>query len=905
MTKGSTVWAMWATLSIAVASLAPSLAAPDVEFQSAFPVGVERVWIGPDYFANRLQDWRVSQGRVECVEGSRAKPMRTLHLVTHRLDPEPGTVLATVRTGPLAEGADPNPNTWTGFLLGAGGPGVDPRLSALCHHWPGEQGGIVVGVDGTGAVVFRDNGHGVGPRGPRPNLPLETWPELGGIERESVEGAALDDLVLVLEARPEGELYRVELTARDFGSGEVVARGSVSDVHPSAVDGNLALVSHYSRAEDGAGYWFRDLHVSGSKLREHADDAFGPVMCALHTLSRGTLKLTAQMGPLGAGDTPTARLELLRGEDWEVADTAEVDPSSATAHFRVDGWDATQAVPYRVAYDLVVGDGETRTHHYAGTIRAEPNGDEPLELAAFSCHHISAKGGQHWTPDHFWFPHPELVEHVTWHDPDLAFFAGDQIYEGGLAGIVRAPTDTAILDYLYHWYDWCWAFRDVVRDVPAVVIPDDHDVYHGNIWGNAGVRAPRGEAFRRDSDRGGYMMDTAFVNAVHRTQCGHLPDPVDPEPLANGISVYFTAMNYGGVSFAILADRMWKSAPTAVIPEGEVFNGWFHAEGFDPATQSDVEGAVLLGERQLEFLEAWSADWSHGAQLKVVLSQTIFANVATLPAEAENDGAVPGLSYAEPGEYVEGDVLAADCDSNGWPQSGRDAALRAMRRGFAFHVAGDQHLPSFTHYGVDAHGDAANAFCVPAIANVWPRRFFPPTPGENREPGAPAYTGDMRDGFGNLVRVRAVANPRRSGVRPTALNDRMPGYGIVELDTRERVIVSHCWPRWVDPSTATDADQFEGWPIRVTQADNYGREVGASLPMLYLSDPGLRVVTVIDERTDEWLYTLRAPGELFRPWGFDPDSTYTVVVTDPDAGEERRYTGLVPVGIDFGPIDVK
>ena len=39
---------------------------------------------------------------------------------------------------------------------------------------------------------------------------------------------------------------------------------------------------------------------------------------------------------------------------------------------------------------------------------------------------------------------------------------------------------------------------------------------------------------------------------------------------------------------------------------------------------------------------------------------------------------------------IEGYKLAADCDSNGWPQSGRNRALREMRKGFALHLAGDQ-----------------------------------------------------------------------------------------------------------------------------------------------------------------------------------------------------------------------
>ena len=73
-----------------------------------------------------------------------------------------------------------------------------------------------------------------------------------------------------------------------------------------------------------------------------------------------------------------------------------------------------------------------------------------------------------------------------------------------------------------------------------------------------------------------------------------------------------------------------------------------------------------------------------------------------------------------------------------------------------------------TLYGVDGWRNAGFAFCSPAIANTWPRRWFPPAPGENREPGAPDYTGDFLDGFGNHMTVWAVANPLKSGREPAS-----------------------------------------------------------------------------------------------------------------------------------------
>jgi hypothetical protein len=306
-----------------------------------------------------------------------------------------------------------------------------------------------------------------------------------------------------------------------------------------------------------------------------------------------------------------------------------------------------------------------------------------------------------------------------------------------------------------------------------------------------------------------------------------------------------------------------------------------------------VPGAELLGERQLQFLGDWASDWSGGVWMKVALSQTIFANVATLPEDASSDGVIPRLEPVPEGVFPTDYKLATDADSNSWPQPGRNAALRELRRGFAFHVAGDQHLGSFVHYGVDDWDDAGFAFCVPAIGNTFPRRWYPPVPGRNRRPGSPPYTGQFQDGFGNYMTVYAVSNPVLSGRAPAALYDRAPGYGIVRIDRKTRDLVVECWPRWVDPSMP-GAKQYTGWPVTVNQLDNYGRTAAGYLPTLEVEGMSDPVVQVIDETDGEIVYTLRIKGTAFRPKVFQRDRRYRVRVGDPDAGKFEVLEGLEP-----------
>ncbi len=854
-----------------------------INLTESLPHHIERVWIGSDFYANRLMDWRYANGRIECLEGSSAKPMRTLHLLSHYLAEQEGDFTMSVQTGSLTLADSVHANTWSGFLLGAGGSHVDWRVSSLVHHWPGEDGGLIVGMDGRGHVIVRLNTSSEGPKEPAVNVPVEAWPLIEPAESNGIISTS-EPIELRVHVRASDHGYDLIVTATELSTQNTLSEAKYIGLSDNYFSGNVALVSHHSPTMEGPGYWFDNWMIEGSKFVHAPERSFGPIMSAMYTVSNGTLKMTAQMPPLGDEDTQTVGLELMVDGNWTPSASAPIISHSNTATLRINDFHTTTDIPYRLVYDQLTATG-LEPISYLGTIRSPKIEDQEFVLASLNCQHISRGRNLVWNHSAIWYPHTELSASVAEHDPDLLFFAGDQIYEGGLAGIIRSPLDQAYLDYHYHWYRFIWSFRDLMRDRPTVTIPDDHDVYHGNIWGHGGKKADG--PWIPPADNGGYIMDANFVNAVHRTQVSHLPDPFDPTPIEQDISVYYTDLTYGDISFAIIADRMWKSAPRIVVPEAQVRNGWPENPSYDPTT---ITNAHLLGPRQLKFLNHWSHQFPDNVWMKVMLSQTLFSNLATLPSGSSDDRIVPQMRYAEPGEYIADDHLGTDMDSNGWPQSGRNRALRAIRKGFAFHVAGDQHLGSFIQYGIDDFGDGPNAFISPAIANVWPRRWFPPEPGKNRVPEDPPYTGEHLDGFGNHMTVRAVANPVQSGRSPKALYDRVPGYGIVRFNRKDRTITAEAWPRWFKPSDK-DAYQYPGWPVTVTQESNYGREAAGYLPPIDVEDLREPVMTLIEETTSDTLYTIRLSTLPYRAKVFNPDVSYTAILGD-QSGNQTSLTGL-------------
>ena len=97
------------------------------ELRSAWPKDA-RVWAGPEYWANPLQDWRVAKGRLECF---RSGDNRNVHLLTRELRPQPGSFRMSVRIGRLTPPGKVLDGGWVGFRIGARGQWHDYRDSAI------------------------------------------------------------------------------------------------------------------------------------------------------------------------------------------------------------------------------------------------------------------------------------------------------------------------------------------------------------------------------------------------------------------------------------------------------------------------------------------------------------------------------------------------------------------------------------------------------------------------------------------------------------------------------------------------------------------------------------------------------------------------------------------------------
>ncbi|TWT80726.1 PhoD-like phosphatase [Planctomycetes bacterium CA13] len=527
---------------------------------------------------------------------------------------------------------------------------------------------------------------------------------------------------------------------------------------------------------------------------------------AIYTHDHGILKMTAQCFPLLPEEPKTVTLELKVNGEWKKTQEQPIVYPGWSAHFRVEGWDNSKDVAYRVRLDELSS--------FEGLIRKDPQHKETLVFGSLNCN--SPKDDEFET-------RKQIVAAIKHHDPDLLFFAGDQNYTHDEA--------------TYGWLQFGVQFAEVLKDRPVICIPDDHDVGHGNLWGEDGKKS-NGQDGATD---GGYMYPAAFVKMVERQQTWNLPDPFDPTPVKQGIGVYYTDLNVGGISFAILEDRKFKSGPKGKIPKMGPRNDHIRDPSYDRKSV-DKPGLTLLGDRQMVFLDAWARDWTD-AEMKVVLSQTAFCGAVHM--HGGRDGR-----------------LLADLDCNGWPQTPRNEAVRALRRVRATHLCGDQHLAVIVKHGIEGFRDGPYGFTAPAIVNTIYGRWWHPLdeqPGGGEPIDSPnPWVGDYEDGLGNKITMMAYANPENRKERMI----RGDGYGIVRFHKPSARTTLECWPRFADLS-AGDAAQYPGWPIRFNASENDGRK-----PVGYLKEVTLpvenAVVELTNEVTGELVYCFRTKGKSFK-----------------------------------------
>jgi len=737
-------------------------------------------WLGYNFWCNTILDWKIEDNKV--IAHPFISRNRTAHITSHSIEDSIGYLKIQVdiqifsKTDSQAE---------FGFLVGAGGSDLDSKTNNFVYNTLSPRHAHKIIISKEGYAELRDYSN-------------DTLIQQMAITPSSLKhfndtnGATI------------GIEYKNDSLVRLFVKSEdQLQQSDFFKFQKKIPTGNIALF-YNSKSSFRANASFDNFKVNGDVFSTHFSTSMvDPILASFYTNTSDSLFVCAQLMPFKLIDSDSIILILADSvNSYLLKFTGKYDSTNYQLNFRIPLTVNAERFTYSIRYS---GNQSKFIHPKSGTIRKSPIHNE-AKIMALNCNGFTFfhSGGIDYK--NLLYPYRQIKKGYKIQQPDVLTFLGDQIYESRPEAAIRKHP-FCLDDYLYKWSIWCYSFREIMLNQPTIIMTDDHDVYQGNIWGNGGIKAKKSPLTKIpkyytannydtwQQDNGGYFMGVDFVNMVTKSQTSHLPYPNNPV-LKNGMINYYTSYQYGNLDFLILEDRKFKSAPSQ--NDFQVYNG-FAIEDSISYNKYHNDSFKLLGKKQLEFLDKWVNQPIQKNESKIILTQSAYVSLTSIPLDYNPLKDRPAKKDSTPQK------VSPDMDTNGWPKVGRDRALNTIGDHPVLFISGDQHIGAVIEV-FDSSQNSIPFYSVPAIANTWPRIWWP----EN-ESNSPL--GFFTDAFGNQLNVKAVSNPNPQAPYPNNINYKSPGFGIIQFNKEGNKADLHAYPLYFD--ALSPGNEFEGWPQTV------------------------------------------------------------------------------------------
>ena len=239
-----------------------------IQFKSNWHNWPDMKWVGPEYWGNRLQDWRLKNGTVVCSISAENRNLQLLNVQkTDYLSP----LKVSVEINLLNNNISPTDKGCLGIRLGCKGPFEDYRSAAVFGK------GLDIGLNPSGTLQVGD----------------ETF--------DTKLSQIPNNYSLVVELYPSENQYLLKVLILDSITDQPIHTQENIAVESTSVIGNFALLADIKTAKTNASQpsaSFSNWNISADNLISNKDQLYGPSCFAQYTLHDQNLKLTAQLAPI-------------------------------------------------------------------------------------------------------------------------------------------------------------------------------------------------------------------------------------------------------------------------------------------------------------------------------------------------------------------------------------------------------------------------------------------------------------------------------------------------------------------------------------------------------------------------------------------------------------------------------
>lgn len=557
----------------------------NLQFNAELRKDIKRNQISENFWANRLQDWQLNKGRIECINTS--LPLRTLHLLPYTISSDSGTVKISMKIGSIKKNDSLTKHDYAGLILGAGALTDDFRKRAFIHQTHTKSGGIIAAVNGMGKLIFIDNETG-------------EFLNLAAAEEIKTPIFSTQGLYMQIKLYPEGETYSLNFSIVKETEEEVLSHAKVMNIPKEKIEGNIAFVVNSPQNNCKSGIWFQDFKLSGTKLNYNENSKISPIIGAFYNYFNKQVHLKAQLMPPGFNSDNKVRLEISEYEkdEWKQIAEQEIDSVSYTADFSFKLKKHNTIYNYRLIYSEKDDKGKTKEFFYEGLIKNKQKNTLKLTVIKNTSRMLPTTS---WVTkpnnkNRFSLPDSTLSEMLINDKSDFYMFQGELIDKSGfIENSGSKLLQNLKLNYLYELYKWHLSFSEITKNHSCLLLLKDDFLENRNNENEFNLN----------------LSETEYLKKlICKTQHS-------PEIECSSQNQLLSSFSIGGVNFAYIPEAKREKSDSLLLVNRYL---------------NKPDSFMLSRKRELK---KWALNWDN-SELKAIITSEPISSLETLNSRKTN-----------------------------------------------------------------------------------------------------------------------------------------------------------------------------------------------------------------------------------------------------------------------------
>lgn len=712
------------------------------KFESNWHVQNNRQWIGPEYFAENINNWEINKGKLTCLNKENA--LAELHILPVLFKNDSGNVSIRMKVNVTATQASPGSQLYAGIKI-----------------WNQPTGqktsGFIFGINNKKQLFIANNE----PSQLLAHATLKNLPDTGLLTLKINIDASN---TVQLQYHQTSVSYNLPESAGKYCSIICVSNNNHTPVS------------------------FSGLLINGSKTQIDNSRNFGPIISTLNGVNINKRKMAVHFAPVSPQDPDTFIIEFKEPDSivWRTQKQVKIDKNKWYNIISLDFLNPGKQYQYRIIYQLPYKKDIQKKYFYQGLLPSALNNTDTVQFITLAGNAYPETTSELISGNQLNNKFNKALNNLK---PAAILFTGNFTGEYHING----HKNYTVNDFRNSWLKFCYNYQLALKNNFSILIPGTKEYLQKKIWGEGRIQENtyptdsvfpeqyENKSYQWHQQQGGFMASATYINYMENMYTAHLPYTPETDSNLAGIQSISGAVTISGIDFALLESFKFKTAPANTINKVEIYNGipW---KRWTPTSLLNNTEAQIIGSHQLTYTNKWAEHWGN-CYFKVAIMHAPFYQLATYPDSLYYFTEYPYTSTINIPPQESTDILLKDLSSNGWPGHARDNIVQTLSKANIFSISGNSNIGSVVKYGISYNASGGVNFNTPYVSEANGYRWCPKKTGHDKP--ANNYHGDYLDGFRNRISVWQIEASHDTSF--------LKRFGLVSFNKSNGTISSICY----------------------------------------------------------------------------------------------------------------